>query len=315
MRADRFPFALAAAAAMLAVPAPALAKPAKPAPKPGAAAPAKPATPAKPAEPSECCQPAPAAPAAAAPKAMSCCEKSAAGDMQACCKEHAKGNKQACCEAAGEKGDKKEACCDTPGEGPCCSPDKPHAMRMDGKPGMMREERRMEMRHRMGGWGRHFAGASRAKTHELRFMPAMAPSANQYVMLATGRRLQLNDFVSLGGQATYALQLGNAPGQGNWFVPYWGFVPRLGAPLGPIRADVGALLGFGGMLRTGTVGGTDSVLQARAMWVVEPRLELGWQGEHMGVGLVGAYTLNPNMNDFGGPSAGLKFTWKRPHAM
>lgn len=363
MRADRIPVLLAAAMAIVAIPAPAFAcekgahqgggsgaapshaqaakpnKPATPASKPAAGAPATPAAPAAPAQPSECCTPqgAAVAPKAEAPKMAECCAKTMAGNPQPCCIEHMKGNKQACCEASGMDakgmghmgmgdkgmgmghkgmgmGDKKDPCCDTPGKGECCAPDKPHGMGMDGKPGMMHEERRMEMRgHHMGGWGRHFGGAPRAKGHEVRYMPVMAPGTNQYAILGFGRRLQLNDWLSLGGQTNYALQLGNAPGNGPWFVPYCGFLPRVGAGLGPVRADLGALLGVGGMLRTGTVGTTDHVLQARLMWVVEPRVELGWQGERMGVGLVGAYALNPNQTEFGGPSAGLRFTWKGGH--
>ncbi len=348
MRADRIPFVLTAALAVMAIPAPAFAcdkgtqgggsgaaplhakpakpsKPAKPAPKPGAGVPATPAAPAAPAQASECCTP---QAAAETPKMAECCAKSKAGDMQACCAETAKGNKQACCETPGmgeksmghhgmgaKMGDKKETCCDTPGEGECCSADKPHGMSMGGKSGMKHEERRMMMHHRMAGWGKHFPDAARFKGHEVRFMPVMAPGTNQYAILGVGRKMQLNDWISLGGQANYALQLANAPGQGPWFVPYCGFLPRLGTSLGPIRADVGALLGVGGMLRTGTVGTVDHVLQARLMWVVEPRVEIGWQGERMGVGLVGAYTLNPNQTEFGGPSAGLRFTWKRHGGM
>ena len=326
MHVGRIPFVLTAAL-VVALPTPALAKPGAHAgmkPKPGAAAPAKPAAPpppppparrAPPATPSECCMPAAQEAAPAVAKGMApCCEKTAAGNPQPCCQEHAKGKKQACCEAGAAKGDKKEACCEAMAAGKpeeCCSAQKPHAMRMDGKPGM-RVERRVEVRRGHGGWKRHFPDAVRYKGSELRYLPVMGASTNPYLIYARDRRMQLNDFVSLGGQTNWALQLGNAPGNGPWFVPYMGVVPRVGADLGPLRADVGALVGLGGMLRTGTVAGTDHVLQARVMWVVEPRVELGWRGEHMGVGLVGAYNLNPNQSEFGGLSAGLRMTWKRP---
>ena len=301
MRLRHVPFALTAALAVSAISAPAFA--CESAGGGSGAAPQQAKAAAKPAADS---------------KMPECCAKTAAGNPQACCLEHAKGKKQACCEAA-DKGDKKAACCEAAAAGKmedCCSADKPHGMPMHGKPGMKmggKHDMQMGRRGQMGryhGWGRHFPQAARAKGHEVRYMPASATSANQYVVLASNKRMQLNDWVSMGGQMNYALQLNSAPGNGPWFVPYGGFLPSVGKSFGPLRADVGALLGLGTMLRTGTVATTNDVLQARVMWVVEPRVELGWQGERMGVGLVGTYNLNPNAPEFGGMSAGLKMTWK-----
>jgi hypothetical protein len=345
MRVARFAHLLTATLAIMALPAPALAcaTPAagggggshRSSAKAPAKAPVKRAKPvnkpkpAKPAMESECCTP-DAAAIKPLPQAEACCEEGmkpgAKGAAAECCAEGMKAGAKpgaACCEAGAKaqaakpmavaKGD--APCCDHPApDGSCCSPDKPH-----GAPGTgMREGVRIERRYERGGrWGHH-GGMMRGavvKGAEVRYMPALA-GGNQYIVLARGSSLQANPWLSLGHQMNWALQLGNGPNAGPWFTPYGGFVGRLGAQLGPIRGDLGALVGLGGMLRTGQVlgatGPVNDVLQARAMWVVEPRVELGWRGEHLGLGLVGAYNFNPNMADFGGPSVGLKMTWRRP---
>lgn len=297
--------------AALALPAPALAHDlalaAKATAKPAVKKPAakKPAAKPAPEMDGECCKPEPVAAKPAAPKAEAAC----------CAPGQPKCADCAAAEAAKAQPKADAPCCDHPkADGSCCSPDKPHGM---PEPGMRREVR-IERRFERGGrWGRHpmMMKGDRIKSSEVRYMPAMA-GGSQHIVLGRGGSLQVNPWLSLGHQMNWSLQLGNGPNAGPWFTPYGGFLPRVGAQLGPIRGDLGALIGLGGMFRTGQVmgatGPVNDVLQARIMWVLEPRVELGWRGEHLGVGLVGAYNFNPNMADFGGPSVGLKMTWKRP---
>lgn len=321
MRVDRLSFALTAALALTASPAyakaapkpvakpAAAAVPSKPAPKPDMVAPTKP----KPAL-DECCTEKPA------PAKDDCC----AEKPDAAAKPAAPMAKDACCAKGGEcdgscmedmkkphamapmKGaNKMEACCED-GMGDCCSAEKPHGPQM-GRPGM--GHGMMAGRHPM--WvGSQKRNATRGT--ELRFMPAAAAGSNMHIVYGRDGRWQINPYFSMGHQMNWALQLmPTAAGQGNWFTPYGGILPRVGFPIGKLRADIGVLGGFGTMLRTGTVGTATDALQARVMWVVEPRVELGWQGEHMGAGIVGTYNLNPNMSEFGGPSVGLRFTFKK----
>lgn len=319
--------------------------------KPAVKAPAKagkPVTKPKPVAPKveECCMPAaaavvkPKAPAGACcaegtkagAKAADCCAemaKASAKPEAACCEMGAKPG-AACCDAEAKARAAKPmapkaeaACCEHPAaDGSCCSADKPH-----GAPGQGREVR-IERRwggERDGLMGMHggpmghrgmMMTGDRLKGPEVRYMPAMTPGANQHIVLARNAQLQVKPWLSLGHQMNWALQLSNTnPAAGPWFTSYGGFLPRVGGQVGLIRADLGLLAGVGAMLRTGQVTGAtgpvNDVLQARVMWVLEPRVELGWRGEHMGLGLVGAYNYNPNMADFGGPSVGLKMTWKR----
>ncbi|MOA47933.1 hypothetical protein D3C78_1706130 [compost metagenome] len=45
------------------------------------------------------------------------------------------------------------------------------------------------------------------------------------------------------------------------------------------------------------------------MWVVEPRVELMWQGRGHGLGLTASYLMTQHMADLGGFTFGLKGTF------
>lgn len=150
------------------------------------------------------------------------------------------------------------------------------------------------------------------RSHELRYMPAT--SGNQHLVLAWDRRKAKGEWFSMGFQGNYALQLAPAPGMGNWFTPYWGLLPMVGTSVGNVRLDAGALLGVGAMMRTtgATAGTPGDFLQLRPMWVVEPRVELGFNHGAWRMGLVGTYALSPNPAEFSGPSVGLKVGFGGP---
>ncbi|MDB5099387.1 MAG: hypothetical protein JWM80_3808 [Cyanobacteria bacterium RYN_339] len=212
-------------------------------------------------------------------------------------KHESKGEKDCCKDGKGECC-KNEAKKDAKAE--CCDAEEGHG-KMAGK------QQRMG-HHRMGG---HHMGGQRGA--EIRYMPGMGianGSNNSFVVLGGGMQMG-GDIFSVGLQHNLAVQLNPTGGAGNWIAPYCGIVPRLGVQLGTARVDVGVLGGFGGMVRTlGGVTPGAQVLDARLQWVVEPRIELGMKNEKMGVSLVAAYLLTPNMADIGGVSAGLKFTFK-----
>ncbi len=124
----------------------------------------------------------------------------------------------------------------------------------------------------------------------------------QYADIGHGRRFDFNDFFSLGATSHLAYQLFPQTGLGSWIVPYGGFVPRVGVTLGPVRFDLGATAGLGGMIRTAA----SDTLQARAMWILEPQAELSLRTDHMNVGLRAGYLMTPNMGDVGGLTVGLR---------
>lgn len=294
------PLTLAAALGMLALPATAQTAPqprptAKPTTRPGMQAPAKPAP--------DCCGPG----ATCCAPGAACCVPGAHG-----AKDKAKPGADACCPPDGKAGGHAHPP-HGPQDGHGHSHDghsgaDPHAMPHghrgmhghDGPKARGHRGDRRGMRARMAG----------TKVHELRYMPAASNAGgNSYMMAGWGFSMRKGDWLSAGMQGNTAIQLNPAPGQGHWFAHYGGVLPKLGADLGPARLDVGSLFGLGGMARTTSVGGTSDVLQFRAMWVVEPRLELGWKGDRWGGALVGTYLLTPNMTDLGGPTVGLQFTW------
>jgi hypothetical protein len=205
---------------------------------------------------------------------MDCCEQ---GSMD-------------CCEAGGDHKDGKGGHGHDHG-------DKGHD-HGDGHRGMSGDG----MRSHQGYMGdrRMHGGMMGTKTMELRYMPAT--TGNQHIVLAWDRERAKGQFFSMGFQGNYALQLAPAAGQGNWFSPYWGFLPRVGTQVGNFSADAGALLGVGGMFRTSA----GDNLQFRPMWVVEPRVELGWTHDRWRMGLVGTYVLSPNPTEFSGPSVGFR---------
>ncbi len=130
------------------------------------------------------------------------------------------------------------------------------------------------------------------------------------IVIGRTRQWQHNDFFSLGGASGMAVQmLPAATTTGPWLAPYWGFLPRVGLGLGPVRCDLGVLAGGTAMVRTNTVGGQGDVVQARLAWLLEPRLELGFRGEHMGGGVTASYLLTPNMADLGGLAVGARLTF------
>lgn len=160
------------------------------------------------------------------------------------------------------------------------------------------------MKGHRGMMGMHARRMMGAKSMELRYMPAT--TGNQHLVLAWDRKKALSDWFSMGFQGNYALQLAPAAGQGHWFTPYGGFLPRIGTSVGNVRLDAGALLGVGAMLRTTSAGGTNDVLQLKPMWVVEPRVELGFDHGAWRLGVVGTYALSPNPAEFSGPSVGVR---------
>jgi hypothetical protein len=125
--------------------------------------------------------------------------------------------------------------------------------------------------------------------------------------------MALNSHFSLGGQFNHAFQVGQNGTPGPWYVPYAGFLPKVGLDVGPVRADVGALLGGGAMFRTTQVAGVNNLLEARLLWAVEPRLDLGMKFDRGSFGLTAGYLLTAHQADFGGPTLGLRWSYKGSH--
>jgi hypothetical protein len=187
---------------------------------------------------------------------------------------------------------------------PAVAGEKPgHGHDMHGMHGMKMKHMWMMRHHRKSGWG----------GPEVRYLTGMQSAATGFSQVPTATGLvfgrghsgEVAPWFSIGGNSNLALQLTPGAGNGSWIAPYWGVLPRLGFGLGPVRLDAGVLGGFGGMVRTSA----SDVVQARAMWVLEPRLELGYRGDHFGIFAVGAYLMTPNMADLGGLSAGLRLTF------
>lgn len=236
------------------------------------------------------------------------------GQGEDCCAPNDKGGHAACCEAD-EKGGHADCCGSEDHHGKGGHHDKgEHRGHQEhrGHHGDMDMDDRPDMDGRMHGMRGHRMRGP--KMMELRYMPAT--TGNQHLVLAWDRRRALNDWFSMGFMGNYALQLAPAAGQGHWFTPYGGIVPRIGTNVGNVRLDVGALLGFGAMMRTTTIAGAGSdFLQLRPMWVVEPRVELGFDQGPWRMGLVGTYALSPNPADFSGPSVGVRFGFGGPRRM
>jgi hypothetical protein len=235
------------------------------------------------------------------------------GDME-CCQEEAKTDAKAeakakgaadCCEA---EGDAKNACCEAEGgaKNACCEAEGAHAMK-DGHHGM-KDRRGMKDHHGMKGHHGMMMGGKQYAA-EIRYLPVFYNSTNQWLILTGGKRGSKNDVFSLGMERNFAIQTFNNGPAGFWLAPYSGIVPRVGYSVGDARVDVGLLVGLGGMARTANVGGTSDVLQARLMWVVEPKAELMWQGDGHGMGLTASYLMTQHQADLGGFIFGLKGTF------
>lgn len=236
------------------------------------------------------------------------------GDMD-CCEDEAKAGAADCCEA---EGDAKNACCEAEGDAKnaCCEAEGAHAMK-DGHHGMkdghgMKGRRGMKDHHgmMMGHHGMMMGGKQYAA--EIRYLPVFYNSTNQWLILTGGKRGSKNDVFSLGMERNFAIQTFNNGPAGFWLAPYSGIVPRVGYSVGDARVDLGLLVGLGGMARTANVGGTSDVLQARLMWVVEPKAELMWQGDGHGMGLTASYLMTQHQADLGGFVFGLKGTFGGP---
>jgi hypothetical protein len=244
------------------------------------------------------------------------------GDMD-CCQDESKTDAKAdakgeadCCEA---EGDAKNACCEAEGDAKnaCCEAEGAHGMK-DGHPGM--KDRRhhgmkgghgmMDHHGMMGHHGMMMGGKQYAA--EIRYLPVFYNSTNQWLILTGGKRGSKNDVFSLGMERNFAIQTFNNGPAGFWLAPYSGIVPRVGYSVGDARVDLGVLVGLGGMARTANVGGTNDVLQARLMWVVEPKAELMWQGDGHGMGLTASYLLTQHQADLGGFVFGIKGTFGGP---
>ncbi|MFP5502221.1 MAG: hypothetical protein ACLGIN_07010 [Candidatus Sericytochromatia bacterium] len=159
--------------------------------------------------------------------------------------------------------------------------------------------------------GRRGMGHRFAPSAEIRYLPAAGASTNQHLILAGGPQVKVNDWFSMGWQRNLGVQLFPQGPEGVWVSPYGGVLPRIGTSFGPTSVHVGSLLGAGAMLRTtGIPSVSGDYLQAKVMWVVEPRIELGWKADNYNGALVGTYLLTPNMSEFGGATVGLKFSFK-----
>lgn len=139
-------------------------------------------------------------------------------------------------------------------------------------------------------------------TMNLRYLPVPAT-----VVLGRGMRAQFDNGLSIGGEGNLGLQLFPAAGAGHWLSGYGGVTPGYRVKLGQVALGVEALAGLGWMGRS---VGPSETLQGRVIWVAEPRVKLGYQGEKWGLGLTGGYLFTPVMNDLGGVSLGLSLTGK-----
>jgi hypothetical protein len=137
--------------------------------------------------------------------------------------------------------------------------------------------------------------------------PATLPPQTVVVGVDSGRAQR--GLFSLGLQGNVGVQLAPPADVGNWVTPYGGILPRVGTDLGPLRVDAGLLAG-GGVMGRQVSGGTGTLLEVRPLWTLEPRLELGIQGERISGALVGTYLWTPYPGEIGGLSAGIRVAFK-----
>jgi len=140
-------------------------------------------------------------------------------------------------------------------------------------------------------------------------IPDSAASLMPTLVVGFDARSETSSWFGLGLQGNVAMQLNPAAGAGNWVTPYGGILPRLGTNLGPVRIDGGVLAGGGFMGRQAS-GGSSTLLEVKPIWTLEPRLEIGLQGERMSGALVGTYLVTPYMSELGGLSLGLRVSFK-----
>lgn len=231
--------------------------------------------------------------------------------MEAC-----KGGEACECPAHREKGERRHGMHEGKGQEMACE----MCEGMHGDKGRGHGEGKHGMGHGEGmGRGMHdgMHGRRGMRYHafmpsaEIRYLPATGVSTSQHLILAGGKQVKVNDWFSMGWQRNLGVQLFPTGPAGAWVSPYGGVLPRIGASFGDGSVHVGSLVGAGAMLRTTGIPGVGSdFLQARVMWVVEPRIELGWKTDRMSGALVGTYLLTPNMSEFGGATVGLKFGFK-----
>lgn len=136
----------------------------------------------------------------------------------------------------------------------------------------------------------------------LRYLPTVNTLA-----LGHGMKAVFDNGLSIGGEGNLALQLSPAAGFGNWLSGYGGVVPGYQIKAGPVGLGVEALVGLGWMARS---VGPSETLQGRIIWAAEPRVKVGYQADHWGLGLTGGYLFTPVMNDLGGFTVGLSLTGK-----
>lgn len=150
---------------------------------------------------------------------------------------------------------------------------------------------------------------------EVRYLPGLTPQTSKSstnlvsgglsgVVIGLDARHDMG-LLGIGGQANMTVQLSQSSGSGSWVMPHLGIMPRFGLDLGPVRLDAGSLLGAGAALRQAQ-GATS--LESRLLWMVEPRLELGFKAQGFRIGLVASYLVTPDA-EFMGPSAGLRISF------
>lgn len=122
-----------------------------------------------------------------------------------------------------------------------------------------------------------------------------------------GMRWRHPNGLAMGCEGNLGLELFPAAGAGHWLSGFGGVTPGYQAKVGDLKLGAEALLGLGWMVRSTAPA---EALQGRVMWVAEPRLTIGYQADHWGVGLTGGYLFTPVPNDLGGVSLGVSLTGK-----
>lgn len=130
-------------------------------------------------------------------------------------------------------------------------------------------------------------------------------SAPATIVHGHGMRWRHPNGLAMGCEGNLGLELFPTAGAGHWLSGFGGVAPGYQAKVGELKLGAEALLGLGWMVRSTAPA---EVLQGRVMWVAEPRLTIGYQADHWGVGLTGGYLFSPVPNDLGGISIGVSLT-------